>query len=108
MSRTIINYADRAAIVENIKCVDQVIPENTWEQKRNDIVHHGVDILAMGADWEGEFDHLKDLCEVTYVPRTPDVSSTRLKQALSGLDPQHLEEMQSAIGLLQSILESYK
>lgn len=105
---TVISYDDRAAIVNNIKCVDRVIPEEHWQQKREDVQRLQVDVLGMGADWDGEFDSLQDICEVVYLPRTENVSSTRLKKALGGLDKKHLEEVQAAASLLQSILESYR
>lgn len=81
--KTLIPYKQRAEIVENIKCVDLVIPEESWTQKRADIKNHNVDIFAMGDDWQGKFDTLKDICEVVYLERTKDVSTTQLKKSLS-------------------------
>ncbi len=83
--KTIIPYADRAAIVHALKCVDLVISENTWEQKVDDIREHNVDVFVMGADWAGKFDELKDLCEVVYLPRTDGVSTTALRQSMAML-----------------------
>jgi len=81
--KTLIPYAHRAEIVANIKYVDQVIAEENWDQKISDIKSHGVDIFLMGNDWEGKFDFLKDYCEVVYLPRTDNISSTQIKDALS-------------------------
>ena len=78
-------YAQRAEIVENIKCVDKVIPEINWEQKITDIQKYNVDIFAMGDDWEGKFDFLKEYCEVVYLERTKDISTTQLKKSLMDL-----------------------
>lgn len=75
-------YKERAAIVSAIRCVDLVIPENNWEQKIRDIQNHGVDLFVMGDDWQGEFDFLADYCEVVYLPRTPDISSTEIKSEI--------------------------
>ena len=72
-------YGERKIILESLKYVDQVIPENTWDQKKEDIRTHGVSVLVMGSDWEGKFDDLRDSCEVVYVPRTDHISSTELK-----------------------------
>ncbi|MCB0282425.1 MAG: glycerol-3-phosphate cytidylyltransferase [Calditrichae bacterium] len=72
-------YQHRARIVEAIKYVDEVIPEHDWEQKGQDIVSHKIDILVMGNDWKGKFDEFKKLCEVIYLERTPDISSTEIK-----------------------------
>lgn len=73
-------YEHRAKIVEAIKYVDKVIPEENWEQKETDIKKYNVDILVMGDDWEGKFDDLSKFCKVMYLPRTPDISSTEIKQ----------------------------
>ena len=73
---------DRMEIVAALRCVDQVIPEDNWEQKRTDVEKYGVDIFVMGDDWKGKFDFLKSQCEVVYLPRTPDVSSTELKSVI--------------------------
>ena len=80
--KTLIPYEQRALIVENIKCVDMVIKESSWEQKINDIKNFEVDIFAIGDDWKGKFDFLKIYCNVIYVPRTENISSTKLKKEL--------------------------
>lgn len=72
----------RAEIVGALKCVDKVLLETSWEQKRQDVVDNKIDIFVMGDDWEGKFDFLSDLCQVVYLPRTPDISSTGLKAKL--------------------------
>ncbi len=75
-------YEDRKVILESIKYVDEVIPEETWEQKINDVVNNKVDVFVMGDDWKGKFDFLKDYCEVVYLPRTVGISTTKIKQDL--------------------------
>src|SRR5690554_5408326 len=77
--KTLIPYEQRAAIVEAIDCVDLVIPENSWEQKLVDVKAYGVDVFAIGEDWKGKFDFLEELCEVVYLPRTKNISTTDLK-----------------------------
>lgn len=74
----------RMEIVGALKCVDLVIPEDDWEQKKTDVAKYNVDIFVMGDDWKGKFDFLKSQCEVVYLPRTPDISSTMLKADLRG------------------------
>lgn len=76
-------YEERKKVLEAIKYVDLVIPEDNWEQKREDVVKYGIDTFVMGDDWVGKFDFLKDLCKVVYLPRTPDVSTTMVKEHLS-------------------------
>ena len=80
--KTLIPYEQRAAIVSAISYVDLVIPEMTWEQKLEDVRTYDVDIFAIGDDWQGKFDFLKDLCEVVYVKRTKNISTTELKRSL--------------------------
>lgn len=80
------SYEDRKLILEAIKYVDEVIPENTWDQKREDVKNHNIDTFVMGHDWEGEFDFLKDLCEVIYLPRTEGISTTKIKKDLNNND----------------------
>ena len=75
-------YEQRKTILEACRYVDLVIPENDWEQKVSDVQKYQADIFVMGDDWEGKFDFLKDYCEVIYLPRTPDVSSTQTKEFL--------------------------
>lgn len=75
-------YEQRKTILEACRYVDLVIPENDWEQKVSDVQKYQADIFVMGDDWEGKFDFLKDYCEVIYLPRTPDVSSTQTKEYL--------------------------
>ena len=80
--KTLIPYDQRAAIVGAIECVDLVIPEESWEQKVHDVKQYNVDIFAIGDDWAGKFDFLQNLCEVVYLPRTKDISTTDLKRSL--------------------------
>ena len=75
-------YEQRKTILEACRYVDLVIPENNWEQKVSDIQKYQADIFVMGNDWEGKFDFLNEYCEVVYLPRTPDVSSTQTKNYL--------------------------
>lgn len=78
------SFEDRKAIVEAIRYVDEVLPEYTWEQKIEDIQKNNVDVFVMGHDWEGKFDFLKEYCEVVYLPRTDGISTTQIKEELSG------------------------
>ena len=76
------SFEDRKAILEAIRYVDEVIPENCWEQKISDVVDNNIDVFVMGDDWKGEFDFLKEYCEVVYLPRTDGISTTKIKQDL--------------------------
>lgn len=73
------NYEKRRALLEAIRYVDLVIPENNWEQKAEDAKLYHVNTFVMGDDWEGKFDYLKEHCEVVYLPRTPEISTTQIK-----------------------------
>lgn len=76
------SFEDRKYILEAIKYVDKVIREDDWEQKVEDVQKHDIDIFVMGDDWQGKFDHLKDYCEVVYLPRTKNISTTQIKNDL--------------------------
>lgn len=76
-------YEDRKVILEAIKYVDEVIPEYTWEQKIQDVVDNKIDVFVMGDDWKGQFDFLKEYCEVVYLPRTDGISTTKIKTDLN-------------------------
>ena len=76
------DYQKRKLLLEAIRYVDLVIPEESWDQKRNDVQTYNVDTFVMGDDWAGKFDFLKDLCEVVYLPRTPEISTTKIKAEL--------------------------
>ena len=75
-------YEERKAMLEAIRYVDLVVPEDNWEQKNTDVEKYDVDVFVMGDDWEGKFDFLKDKCEVVYLPRTPEISTTKIKTEL--------------------------
>lgn len=79
-------FEKRKQLVEAIRYVDTVIPEDNWEQKRDDIQKHHVDVFVMGSDWEGKFDELKELCQVVYLSRTPMISSTSIKKIIAELE----------------------
>ena len=101
--KTIIPFDQRVEIVKAIRYVDKVIPENNWEQKRNDIKKYNVDEFVMGDDWKGKFDDLKDLCDMTYMPRTKD-TSTSLKKSLKEITKISTNKLKEAIDTLNQIL----
>ena len=79
------DYEKRKQLLEAIRYVDLVIPEESWEQKRRDMHDYHIDVFVMGDDWKGKFDFLKDEgTEVVYLPRTPEISTTQIKRNLKG------------------------
>lgn len=92
------NYETRKQMLEAIRYVDLVIPEESWEQKISDVQKYDVDIVVMGSDWAGSdrFDYLKEYCEVVYLPRTEGVSTTKIKEELG---------LQSAVNGIDQIPE---
>ena len=76
--QTVFSQEERLEIVANVKAVDEVFIEESLEQKRDYVLQHRADILVMGDDWSGKFDHLNDICQVVYLPRTPSVSTTAI------------------------------
>jgi glycerol-3-phosphate cytidylyltransferase len=102
---SIYSYAERAKIVEALRCVDQVIAEHDWQQKVKDIEQYQIDIFGIGADWQGKFDQLSSHCEVVYLPRTPSISTTDLKKALSKIDGATIQQIKNG---LDSVLDLVK
>lgn len=78
----LLGYEHRKTVLEAIRYVDLVIPEAAWEQKAGDVRKYNVDVFVIGDDWTGQFDFLKELCEVRYLSRTPEISSTEIKRSL--------------------------
>ncbi len=105
--RTVIPFEQRIEIVNNIKGVDLVIAESSWEQKEHDIKKYGVDLFVIGDDWAGEFDFLKGLCDVKYLERTKDISSTSLKLILSNLDKSKIKELKGVLELAFNIASEF-
>lgn len=86
-------YEQRKKLGEAILYVDLVIPEKSWEQKRSDVHKYDVDFFAIGDDWKGKFDFLKEEgVEVVYLSRTPEISSSQIKRDLSSKEKTNLEE----------------
>lgn len=79
----LLNYDNRKAVLESIRYVDFVFPEETWEQKIEDIRKYHVSVFVMGDDWEGKFDFLSRHCAVHYLPRTSDISTTQIRESLA-------------------------
>lgn len=84
------DYETRKEMLEAVRYVDLVIPEETWEQKPNDVKEYRVDTVVMGSDWAGneKFEELRDLCEVVYLDRTEGVSTTKIKKELNLKQPE--------------------
>ncbi|MDR2610702.1 MAG: glycerol-3-phosphate cytidylyltransferase [Clostridiales Family XIII bacterium] len=78
------SFESRKEMLESVRYVDLVIPEETWEQKLDDVLEYRVDTVVMGGDWAGSdrFEYLKDYCEVVYLDRTEGVSTTLIREEL--------------------------
>ena len=98
------NYETRKKMLEAIRYVDLVIPEECWEQKISDVQKYDVDIVVMGSDWAGSdrFDYLKEYCELIYLDRTEGISTTKIKKELGLQKPingiNQIPEPQKSIG----------
>ena len=104
--QSVYSYEERAAIVAALTCVDQVIPEQSWEQKISDVTTHNVDIFGIGADWQGKFDHLQEHCDVVYLERTPSISTKAVKRALSSLDSDKIRQIKDGLDGVLSIVKA--
>ena len=78
------SFETRKEMLEAVRYVDLVIPESNWTQKLDDVREYHIDTVVMGADWAGSprFECLRRLCELVYLERTPDISTTQVKDAL--------------------------
>ena len=103
--KPVVPFEQRLEIVQSIRYVDLAIPEDRWAQKREDIATYDVDILGMGADWEGKFDDLADVVELVYLPRTDGISTTEMKRILSAFDERHVEELKRTIDAIGQIVK---
>jgi glycerol-3-phosphate cytidylyltransferase len=83
--KTYFAYDKRKQLLEAIRYVDLVIPEQLWEQREEDIEKYDVNIFVIGDDWKGKFDYLKSKCEVIYLSRTDEISTTKIKTDLHEL-----------------------
>ncbi|KRN75816.1 glycerol-3-phosphate cytidylyltransferase [Weissella kandleri] len=83
--KTYFPYEKRKQLLEAIRYVDLVIPETSWEQKNSDIQLYQADIFVMGDDWQGKFDYIADQtdAEVIYLQRTPEISTSQIKNDLN-------------------------
>ena len=104
----LIPFEQRAEIVKNIKCVDKVIAEENWDQKVSDIKEYNISLFAMGDDWHGKFDFLKECCEVVYLDRTKDISTTQLKESLSDFLSNSKEDDEGVYKVIEALKDDFK
>lgn len=78
------DYEKRKMMLEAIRYVDLVIPEENWEQKLDDIKKYNIDICVMGSDWadSDRFQYLKNYCDLRFLNRTEGISTTEIKEKL--------------------------
>ncbi|MES1384171.1 glycerol-3-phosphate cytidylyltransferase, partial [Vibrio cholerae] len=81
-------------------------PENSWEQKREDIIKYNAHLFAMGDDWIGKFDSLMDICDVVYLPRTEDISTTKIKKTLRNIHVAELDKIESSLHDIISVVKA--
>ena len=98
-------FEQRSAIVAALRCVDEVFPEERWEQKTSDIDQYDVSILGMGEDWAGKFDDLSSQCQVVYLPRTPGVSTSEVKAWLAPFGRDEAQRLRQAVDVVTRILD---
>ena len=105
--KTLIPYDQRVELLSSIEYVDRVIPEKSWEQKIEDVKKYEADIFAIGNDWEGKFDFLKEYCEVKYLERTQDISTTQLKKSLTNFLSIPKEDILKAFEILEALKKDF-
>lgn len=78
------DFENRKLLLDAVRYVDLVVPEENWEQKISDIQKYNIDVFVIGDDWKGKFDYLEDLgVEVVYLPRTKEISTSKIKNDLN-------------------------
>ena len=78
------DYENRKSLLDAVRYVDLVVPEENWKQKISDIQKYNIDVFVIGDDWKGKFDYLKDFgVEVVYLPRTKEISTSKIKKDLN-------------------------
>ncbi|EGQ7899946.1 glycerol-3-phosphate cytidylyltransferase [Vibrio parahaemolyticus] len=102
------SYNERSEILRSCKYVDDVFPEENWDQKKDDILKYKANIFAMGDDWKGKFDELNDICEVVYLPRTKEISTTEIKRKLSTIKGDDLDKIENSLHTVIEIVKSLK
>ena len=106
--KTLIPFEQRSAIVESIRYVDKVIPENNWEQKIEDVQKMDVDTFIIGDDWKGKFDFLTEHCEVIYLERTKDISTSMLKKSMSSFLSIPKEDVLRAFEIIETLKKDFE
>lgn len=91
------SYEERTEILLATDFVDEVFPENSWDQKPHDISRFGAHIFGMGSDWQAKFDELGDKCQVIYLERTEDVSTTDIKKALANINADEIKGLEASL-----------
>lgn len=104
--QSIYSYQERSEIVSALECVDKVIPESNWEQKIDDIQKYNVNIFGIGEDWRGKFDFLAPHCDIVYLQRTPSISTTEVKRALSTLDSDKIKAIKLGLDSVLNIVKA--
>ena len=104
--QSVYSYQERSEIVAALECVDRVIPESNWEQKEADIKCYDVNVFGIGEDWLGKFNYLESLCEVVYLERTKNISTTEVRKSLSQFDSSGLKEIKQGLDSLLSIVKA--
>jgi glycerol-3-phosphate cytidylyltransferase len=102
--KTLMPFDQRVEILSSCRYVDAVFPEESWDQKRDDILREGAQIFAMGHDWAGKFDDLADICDVVYLPRTDGVSTTEIRSLVRALQAEKLNQIRAVVKDLDWLL----
>ena len=82
----ICTFDHRMRMINALHCIDEVFAEESLDKKSEYIKRYSADILVMGDDWKGKFDHFQTLCEVVYLPRTKNISTTEIIQTIRDID----------------------
>ena len=101
-------FEQRKEILLACKYVDEVIEEKSWEQKIEDIKINEIDRFVIGDDWNGKFDYLSEFCEVKYLERTENISTSKIKNDLNKIDEEKLKELESLVKNMYQVIHLLK
>lgn len=104
--KSLMTYEQRVEILKSCRYVDEVFPEENWDQKRSDIAKYNANIFAMGYDWVGKFDFLSDICQVVYLPRTENISSSEIRQIVRNLYTEDISHIRLAAAQVVNLIDA--
>jgi glycerol-3-phosphate cytidylyltransferase len=103
--KSLFSYEERSEILKACKFVDEVFPEESWDQKISDVARYKANVFAIGDDWSGKFDFLSEVVDVVYMPRTQGISTTEIRNVVNALQEEKICEIRNTVSHLNTLIE---